>query len=345
MSQRNLLVVLLCIAWLLPGLIGHDPWKPDEAHTFGVVYQLLQGGSWVVPTLAGEPFLDKPPLFHLVAAACAWLFSIVLPLHDAARLSSGLWMALTFGFVAAAARELNDERSGSLAVLLLLGCFGLVVRSHQLITDVAMLAGIAMAYYGCALAVRRPGAGGIWMGSGAGIGFLANGVVAPAIVFAVALLPACVRAGVALPVLRRRARDRRRHRRTLDRDLACAPQPPLSRAVRRLAVGSEPERLHRRPVGRREERAVLPEDIALVRVSRMAARAVGAVADAPTGGVDGAARHPALVGFFVTLVILSASTDARELYALPMLLPLALLAVPGPRTCAAARPTPGTGSA
>jgi hypothetical protein len=31
MSQRNQLVVLLCAAWLLPGLIGHDPWKPDEA--------------------------------------------------------------------------------------------------------------------------------------------------------------------------------------------------------------------------------------------------------------------------------------------------------------------------
>ena len=52
-------------------LVGHDPWKPDEAYTFGVVYELLQGGSWIVPTLAGEPFLDKPPLFYLTAAACA----------------------------------------------------------------------------------------------------------------------------------------------------------------------------------------------------------------------------------------------------------------------------------
>lgn len=36
------LAVLLCVAWILPGLIGHDPWKPEEAHTFGVVYQLLK---------------------------------------------------------------------------------------------------------------------------------------------------------------------------------------------------------------------------------------------------------------------------------------------------------------
>ena len=45
MSQRTLLLVLFCAAWILPGLIGHDPWKPDEAHTFGVVYEILLGGS------------------------------------------------------------------------------------------------------------------------------------------------------------------------------------------------------------------------------------------------------------------------------------------------------------
>ena len=52
-TQRSLLVALLCAAWILPGLIGHDPWKPDEAYSFGVVYEILRGGSWVVPTLAG----------------------------------------------------------------------------------------------------------------------------------------------------------------------------------------------------------------------------------------------------------------------------------------------------
>jgi len=34
MSQRSLLMTLLCAAWILPGLF-HDPWKPDEAYTFG----------------------------------------------------------------------------------------------------------------------------------------------------------------------------------------------------------------------------------------------------------------------------------------------------------------------
>src|SRR5262245_41108030 len=188
MSQRNFLVVLLCAAWLLPGLIGHDPWKPDEAYTFGLIYELLQGNSWVVPALAGETFLDKPPLFNLTAAACAKIFSFALPLHDGARLATGLWMAATLAFTAAAARELNGERYGAIAVLLLLGCFGLVVRSHQIITDVAMLAGFAMAYYGCAGSLRRPGMVWVWICTVAGVGFLANGVATPVIIIVTALL-------------------------------------------------------------------------------------------------------------------------------------------------------------
>mgnify|MGYP003348223631 CR=1 FL=1 len=90
MTSRHSLLGLLCLAWILPGLVGHDPWKSDEAYTFGVVYDLLQDGSWLVPTLAGEPFLDEPPLYYLTAALTALLASPVLPLHDGARLATGV---------------------------------------------------------------------------------------------------------------------------------------------------------------------------------------------------------------------------------------------------------------
>src|SRR6266478_3034716 len=57
-------VTALVAAWVLFGLVGHDPWKADEAHTFGVVLDYLRHRDWVVPTLAGEPFVEKPPLFY-----------------------------------------------------------------------------------------------------------------------------------------------------------------------------------------------------------------------------------------------------------------------------------------
>ena len=169
MTQRYLLLALLCLAWILPGLIGHDPWKSDEAYTFGVVYDMLQGGSWLVPTLAGEPFLDEPPLYYLTAALTALVASPVLPLHDGARLATGLFMALTLLFCAMAAREASGAISASSAsgkdagmvcALLVLGSFGLLLRGHEIITDSAPLAGYALAYYALVLGLRKPLAAG-----------------------------------------------------------------------------------------------------------------------------------------------------------------------------------------
>ena len=56
-------IFLLLAAWLIPGLFGHGPWKPDEAYTVGLVYHILETGDWLVPTLGGEPFVVKPPIF------------------------------------------------------------------------------------------------------------------------------------------------------------------------------------------------------------------------------------------------------------------------------------------
>jgi 4-amino-4-deoxy-L-arabinose transferase-like glycosyltransferase len=62
-------------------LVGHDPWKPDEAYTFGLVRHMLETGDWVTPALADEPFIEKPPLFSLTAALFATVLSPALPSH------------------------------------------------------------------------------------------------------------------------------------------------------------------------------------------------------------------------------------------------------------------------
>ncbi len=191
MSRRHLLITLLCTAWILPGLIGHDPWKTDDAHTFGVVYDMLKGGSWLTPTLAGEAYLDEPPLYYLTALLTATLASPLLPLHDGARLATGLYMALTLLFCGMAGRELHGKGNGAIAGLLLMGCFGLVLRGHEAITDVAALAGFALAYYALALALRRALAGGLLLGAALGMVFLSQGILETLILaLIVATLPA-----------------------------------------------------------------------------------------------------------------------------------------------------------
>lgn len=160
-------MLLLCVAWLLPGLVGHAPWKGGDGDHFVRLLQFLRGDG----LLQGEP-----PLYYWAAAATAWLSAPILPLHDGARLASGGFIALTLVFVLRSARVLYGREAGPAAVLVLLGCLGLLVRGHELNAHTAQFAAAAILLDGL---VRLPqGArGGAVFAVGAGLMLLAGGAV------------------------------------------------------------------------------------------------------------------------------------------------------------------------
>ncbi len=184
---KSALFLLVCLAWLLPGLVGHDPWKTDEALAMGAVSGMLRSGDWAVPYIAGEPYLDRAPLFFWVAAAFAKALGGWLALHDAARLASGFFMAITMAGVHVAACALHGPRAGRIAVLLLIGCLGLLIRAHEMSTNLAGLAGVSTGVAGLALATRRPWTGGALLGVGLGSAFLGDGLI-PALLVALLAL-------------------------------------------------------------------------------------------------------------------------------------------------------------
>jgi 4-amino-4-deoxy-L-arabinose transferase-like glycosyltransferase len=190
MSLKNLpkmLFVVLFLLWMLPGLIGRDPWKADEPYSFSMVQHIMQTGDMVVPSVAGIPFFEKPPLYYLTAALSGSLFSPLLAPHDAVRLVNVAWMFLTMLFLALSVREIAGTNAAWIAPVLLMGCTLLQIPVHKTLTDVALLTGFAMAYYGLAVSRRRPGWGGFWAGTGLGVGFLAKGLLAPGVIAATAL--------------------------------------------------------------------------------------------------------------------------------------------------------------
>ena len=104
---KQLGLTVLCAVWVLLGVIGHDPWKTQDALSFGVALDMIERGNAVAPRLAGEPYLDNPPLAYWLAAGTAIALSPPLSLHDAARVASALVLGLTLFLLATTAKELE----------------------------------------------------------------------------------------------------------------------------------------------------------------------------------------------------------------------------------------------
>ena len=172
------LFALLALAYLLPGLVGHDLWKTEDAIGIGIVHQMLEHGRWLVPHLAGEPYWEDGPFHYWVAALTAKLFGWALAPHDGARLASGLMMAAVLALVHLTGRELYGKLEGTSSTLVLLGCLGLLVHAHETLGEISMLAGQALAWYGIAMMRSKPHRGGWLLGLGLAVAVLSKGVPA-----------------------------------------------------------------------------------------------------------------------------------------------------------------------
>lgn len=61
-SSRRLLWI--CCFWLAITAGLRPLMLPDEGRYFGIAWEMVQGGNWLVPSLDGMPFFHKPPLFY-----------------------------------------------------------------------------------------------------------------------------------------------------------------------------------------------------------------------------------------------------------------------------------------
>ena len=157
----------LGLLYILPGLIGRDPWK-DDAASFGIMWTMAHGdlSDWLLPNIAGLPALDEGPLAFWLGALCIKLLGAVLGDVMAARVSTiGIFVigALSVWYTAfhlgrrADAQPLRlafggqpepDDYGRTLAdtaLLIYLGCLGLLLHSHE--TLAVTLQGALLAYF------------------------------------------------------------------------------------------------------------------------------------------------------------------------------------------------------
>lgn len=166
-------IIALCLLYILPGLIGRDPWKGDDAASFGIMWTMAHGGldDWLWPHIVGLPMPEEGPLAFWLGAICIKLFGWLMGDAMAARLSTGIFfmlgsvsvwyttyllgrrteaqpLKLAFGGQPEPkdfGRTLADG-----ALLIYLGCLGLLLRSHQTSAEALQIALVAYALYACA---------------------------------------------------------------------------------------------------------------------------------------------------------------------------------------------------
>jgi len=196
LPPSHVVLVLIGLAFIAPGLVGHDPWRAFDVLTIEVVHQMHLTGDWTVPRLAGEPYLEDPPFYHWLALAFAKTLGWALGFHNAVRLASGLSMMAALWFLYLAARHSAPAGSevpvrrgaGASATLLLVGSIGLIAHAHEAVPDLASLAALCAALAFLVHAKRQPVKSGLGFGGALGVAFLSTGPLVPAMLGTVALL-------------------------------------------------------------------------------------------------------------------------------------------------------------
>ncbi|MBP6763742.1 MAG: hypothetical protein KA141_02035 [Rubrivivax sp.] len=169
-------LLLLCAAYLLPGLVGRDPWRNADVTAFGQMVAMAEGRtSWLTPTLGGV-MPDGAILPQWLGAAFIAASSGVLDPAIAARVPFALLLALTLALVwyttfhlakTDAAQPVPFAFGGEAepidyaravadgAVLALMASLGLLQLGHETTPELAQLMAMSLLLYSLAAAPFR----------------------------------------------------------------------------------------------------------------------------------------------------------------------------------------------
>jgi hypothetical protein len=197
-------LILFCLAYIVPGFVGREPWKSADIATFGYMLEMARGAtSWLDPQLLGlRPeadgllpywlgawFVHVSPTWLSPALAARLPFGAMLALALAAtwyavyflaRNPQAQPVAFAFGGEANPADYARAIADGGL--LALIACLGLAQLSHEATTSLAQLCFSALTFFGAASMGYRVVAPTLGFTIGMG-GLVLSGAPAMAILF------------------------------------------------------------------------------------------------------------------------------------------------------------------
>jgi len=176
------LVGLLAAALFLVGLNNHGLWDYHEPYVGGIIHEMTMRGAWVVPTLNGQPYLEKPPLYYLLGVLSCRFFGLFDPWT--LRLPSAVLAIGTVMWVGWVGARAQSPRAGLWAGELTATHVLFFQMGHRAVVDITLTATVTLvlglAYLALVEEDGRWWAQLFWAGQG--LVFLAKGVVGPVMV-------------------------------------------------------------------------------------------------------------------------------------------------------------------
>ncbi|MBA4263203.1 MAG: hypothetical protein C0443_14605 [Comamonadaceae bacterium] len=195
----RLALILFCIAYVLPGFLGREPWKQADLSAFGVMLEMAAGrSSWWHPQVLGVSVDEAGPLPYWLGAVFIKLLPF-LSADVAARIPFGGLLALTLACTWYAVYHLARQKSAQpvafafggeanpvdyartladAALLALIACLGLAQLSHETTPDLARLAMLSALLFGAAR-LAQPGFGqpvrSVFIWAGAALALVLSG--------------------------------------------------------------------------------------------------------------------------------------------------------------------------
>ncbi|MEI6970067.1 MAG: glycosyltransferase family 39 protein [bacterium] len=177
------LPVMLLVAAGLSGIFDRDLWTPDEPRVAAISLEMSRSLDPVIPHLAGEPFVEEPPLYYAVAAASRRLLGFVVGDTGAIRFTSVLWGIGALAAMFLLARRFFPRPQAIAAVFMLAVMPGFVESAHWIRVDIALLFFVTAAMWCLSEALMD---GRRWFTVAAGLfaagAFLVKGIIGPGVI-------------------------------------------------------------------------------------------------------------------------------------------------------------------
>lgn len=179
--RAYVLLIILCLAFYVPGLASLPPTDRDESLFAQASKQMIETGDYVDIHFLGTPRYKKPiGIYWLQAAAVRLLSPQHLDQIWAYRIPSLIGAILAVLMTATMGALLFNSTVGVAAGVMLATCLDLDIEAHLAKTDAMLLASVMVAQYALARARLLPQSG--WMNaavfwSAMGIGILLKGPI------------------------------------------------------------------------------------------------------------------------------------------------------------------------